>query len=439
MSYLPPLMADAVYDLAVRAARLEGRDGLVDVGVSAGRIVDVAARLDLPAEIELDAEGRLASPALVESHAHLDKTGMLPVVEPGEGGALERSIVAMATAKRGATVEEIRRRAGGLIRRMVMAGTTTIRTHVDVDSDIGLRGLEGVIEARNDHADLCDVQIVAFPQYGTERDPAARELMTQALGAGADLVGGMPHSEIDHEAARRQIDFCMRLAAQHDVDVDMHVDESDDPAWHSLELLIDATESYGWQGRVSAGHCCTMSAWEDAYAAQIARRAADAGVTVICNPATNLVVQARDDPEPRPRGITRVKELLAAGVNVAAGQDNVHDGFYPLGAGDPLLIAWLLVHVAQLTTPQEIGQALDAVRNSAARALRLPDYGIFPGARADFIVIDAESAEQALRELAPRRWVIHEGRLAANTRTCGELHRPSARERPTAAPGISGS
>jgi cytosine deaminase len=415
-----------MYDLAVRAARVEGRDGLVDVGVSAGRIVALAPRLEAPAAIELAAEGRLASPALIEPHAHLDKTGMLPVPVSGPGAALARSIDAMAAAKREATVEGIRQRAGALIERMVLSGTTTIRTHVDVDSDIGLKGLEGVIKARDDHADLCDVEIVAFPQYGTERDPAARELMTRALDAGADLVGGMPHWEVDHEAARRQIDFCMQLAVRHDVDVDMHVDETDDPAWHSLELLIEATESYGWQGRVSAGHCCAMAAWDDAYAAQVARRAAEAGLTVICNPATNLIVQGREDPEPRRRGITRVKELLAAGVNVAAGQDNVHDGFYPLGAGDPLLIAWLLVHAAQLTTPREIAQALDAVRGSAARALRLPDYGISPGARADFIVLDAESPEQALRELAPRRWVVHRGRLVASTSAARELHRAAA-------------
>jgi cytosine deaminase len=429
-----------VYDLAVRAARVEGREGLVDVGVSAGRIVDVASQLDAPAEVELGADGRLASPALIEPHAHLDKTGLMPVPVSGQGGALARSIDAMAAAKREATVEGIRERAGALIRRMVLAGTTTIRTHVDVDTDAGLKGLEGVIKARDDHADLCDVEIVAFPQYGTEGDPAARELMTQALAAGADIVGGMPHWEVDHEAARRQIDFCLQLAVQHDVDVDMHVDETDDPAWHSLELLIDATEKYGWQGRVSAGHCCAMAAWEDAYAAQVARRAADASLTIICNPATNLVVQGREDPEPRRRGITRVKELLAAGVNVAAGQDNVHDGFYPLGAGDPLVIAWLLVHVAQLTTPQEIEQALEAVRGSAARALRLPDYGIFPGARADFVVIDAESPEQALRELAPRRWVVHGGRLVADTSTARELHRAGAADAavsPTAASGPS--
>ncbi|MGI9556725.1 MAG: amidohydrolase family protein, partial [Solirubrobacterales bacterium] len=205
------------------------------------------------------------------------------------------------------------------------------------------------------------------------------------------------------------------LAAEHDADVDIHIDETDDPYWHTLELLIDAVERHGWGGRTSAAHCCAMAAWDDDYAARQIARAAEIGVNVITNPATNLFIQGRDDPEPKRRGIARVKELLAAGVNVAAGQDNLYDGFYPLGSGDQMMIAWLLVHAAHLSTPEEIQLAIDSVGASAARLLRIDDYAVEPGARADLVVFDAESYEDALRLQSPRRWVIHDGRVVAET------------------------
>ena len=207
----------------------------------------------------------------------------------------------------------------------------------------------------------------------------------------------------------------MRLAQENDADVDMHVDETDDPYWHTLELLIDATERYGWGGRTSAAHCCSMAAWDDDYAARQIARAAGVGVNVITNPATNLMIQGRGDNEPKRRGITRVKELLGAGVNVAAGQDNLYDGFYPFGSGDQMMIAWLLAHAAHLSTPEEIALAIDSIGASAARVLRIEDYAVAPGARADLVVFDAESAEEALRLQSPRRWVLHDGRVVAET------------------------
>jgi cytosine deaminase len=363
----------------------------------------------------------------VEPHIHLDKSGTLPLLPVNAAGTLAASIASMVQAKRDVTVEAIRARAGQTIRRMVVAGTTAIRTHVDVDVNSGMKGLEGVALARADHADLCDVQIVAFPQLALEHgDPRAKELLREAMARGADVVGGMPQFEADHAAAERHIEFCMRLAAEHDADVDMHVDETDDPSWHTLALLAEATERHRWGGRVTAGHCCAMAAWDDAYAARVIRRLAEVDVNVVTNPATNMLLQGREDPEPRRRGITRVKELMDAGVNVAAGQDNLHDGFYPLGAGDQLMIAWLLVHAAQLTTPDQLSGAIDCVRSSAARVLRLDGYGIAPGCRGDLVIVDAASSEEALRLQAARRWVIRAGRVAAETTHQAALHRSAA-------------
>ncbi len=409
-------------DVILRRTRIEGLDGLYDIGIEGERIARIAPAVEDEAPLELDAEGRLASPAFVEPHIHLDKVMVWPLLPPNRTGTLAEAIEILHRTKRASTVEEVAVRAATVIRQAVIAGSTAIRSHVDVDTIGGLTPLKGVLRARVEHADLCDIQIVAFPQEGIERDPGTAELMEEAMRSGADLVGGMPHWELDPEAQRRHVEFCMDLAVRFDADVDMHVDETDRSDSRTLEMVVDATEARGWGGRVTASHCCAMVAWGQEYADSVIGRLASVGVNVISNPLS-MVVQGRDDPEPRRRGIARVKECLAAGVTVASGQDCVHDAFYPFGAADALQTALLQAHAAQLTTPEEIDAALSLVRGSAARILRLPDYGLFEGARADIVVLDAETPLDALRLLAPRRWTIHKGRVVAETNTETHLHR----------------
>jgi cytosine deaminase len=242
------------------------------------------------------------------------------------------------------------------------------------------------------------------------------------MQAGADVVGGMPHWERNRDAARRHIDFCLDLAVEHDADIDMHIDESDDPDSRTLELLIDATEARGWGSRVTASHCCAMAAWDDSYAAEIIGRAAEVDINVIVNPCTNLLLQGRMDSEPRRRGIPRVKELLAAGVRMGCGQDCVNDAFYPFGVPDQLQVALILAHAAQLSTPEEIAVALQMVRSQAAQILRISNYGLHEGALADLMILDAERMEDALRFQAVRRWVLHGGEIVAETHHEQTLH-----------------
>jgi cytosine deaminase len=410
-------------DMILRRARIEDRDGLFDIGLSGDRIAEIAPRLTVATEHELEVDGRLVSPAFVDPHIHLDKVGVAALLPENRSGTLAEAIRLLHETKRAATVDEIAGRAGKVIRQAVIAGTTSIRSHVDVDTIGGLRPLQGVLSAREEHADLCEIQIVAFPQEGIERNPGTDELMREALRTGADLVGGMPHWESDREASRRHIEFCLELAVEHDADVDMHVDETDDPSSRTLELLADAVESHGWQGRATAGHCCAMAAWEDEYAARVIERVAATGVNVITNPATNLMLQGRLDSEPRRRGIARVKELLAAGVRMGCGQDCVEDAFYPFGAADQLQLALLLVHAAQLSTPPEVRAALQMVRGDAAAIMRISDYGLHAGARADLVVLDAETPHDALRTQAARRWVLRGGRVVAETESRSELRR----------------
>ena len=409
--------------MILRRVRLEGRDGVYDIGIAGDRIAAVAPRIDGEAPIELAAEGRLASPALVEPHIHLDKVNVWPLLPPNRIGTLAEAIQLLHRTKAASGVEEVAERAGQVIRRAVLAGVTTFRSHVDVDTIGGLRPLQGVLKARADHADLCEIQVVAFPQEGIERDPGAAELLETAMQEGADLVGGMPHWKLDPEASQRHVSYCFDLAERVDADVDMHVDETDRSESRTLEMVVDETERRGWGGRVTAGHCCAMVVWEQEYVDRVLGRMAEVGVNLCSNPLS-MVVQGREDAEPRRRGIARVKEALAAGVTVGTGQDCVHDAFYPFGAADPLQVALLQAHAAQLTTPEEITAVLAMVRESAARILRLPDYGLYEGARAEIVVLDAENALDALRLLPSRRWTIHAGRVVAETRQEAELHRP---------------
>jgi cytosine/creatinine deaminase len=412
-----------VFDLLLRRARIAGRPHPHDIAIAGERIAAIAPNVAGEAFREIDVEGRLTSPAFVQPHIHLDKVLVGALLPPNRSGTLAEAIELLHGTKRTATAAEIRARAGIVIRQAVMAGTTALRSHVDVDTIGGLRPLEGVLAARADHADLCEVQLVAFPQEGIWRDPGSDELMAEAMRSGADVVGGMPHWEVDHEAARRHIAFCLDLAERHDADVDMHVDETDDGRWHSFELLVEEAERRDWGARTTAGHVCAMAAWPDDYAAAVIRRAAVVGVHVITNAPTNLMLQGRDDAEPRRRGIPRVKELLAAGVTVAAGQDCVDDAFYPFGTADPLQVALITAHAVQLGTPAEIAAALRMVGEDAARILGLADYGLVAGARADLVVLEAERPAEALREQAPRRWVLRGGRIVAETVREQRLHR----------------
>jgi cytosine deaminase len=412
-----------VFDLVIRKARIEGRAVLADIAVSAGLIERVSDQIAGDGQAELDAGGRLISPAFVQPHLHLDKAGTLPLLGRNSSGTLAEAISILHRIKRSASPQEVAARAGTVIRQAVLSGTTRIRSHVDVDTVGGLTPLRGVLRAAREHADICDIQLVAFPQEGIVRDPGTAELMEAAMREGGDVVGGMPHWEPGEQAAREHIGFCLRLAQRCDADVDMHVDETDDPGSRTLAMLVDATIASGWQGRVTAGHCCAMAAWPDEYARDIIGRAAAAGLKFVANPATNLLLQGRADHEPRRRGLPRVKEILAAGLALGCGQDCVQDGFYPFGAADQLQVALILCHAAQLSVPAEIDAALASIRHAAAKVMGVRGYGLDPGDRADLIIVDADDMHEALRLQAARNWVIRRGEIVAETTTASTVHR----------------
>ncbi|MFQ5830287.1 MAG: amidohydrolase family protein [Candidatus Methylomirabilia bacterium] len=410
-------------DLILRNCRLRGEEGLRDIGIAAGHVASVEERLAASAAQEIDVEGRLTTPALIDPHIHLDKTLIRAEVRPNASGTLREAIEIVWEKKARYTVEEVLQRALRTIGMAVRHGTTRMRTHVDVDTIGGLTPLRGLLEARTRSADLIDLQIVAFPQEGIVQNPGCEDLLWQTMELGANLVGGMPANEATPGDSQRHIETCFKIAKRFGADIDMHVDETDDPFCRTLEMLADMTLAEGYQGRVSAGHTCALAAYDDHYASYVIDKVRKAGINMITNPATNLMLQGRDDREPRRRGITRVKELLEAGVNVAFGQDCVNDTFYPFGKADPLEVALITAHAAHLSLPHEIETLFDMATANAARVWRLRDYGIAAGNRADIVVIDAENAQDAIRFQADRLYVIKQGRLVAQTTTTSRLFR----------------
>jgi cytosine deaminase len=404
-------------DILIKNVALWGTEGLCDLGIANGRFVSMNQSGVSPTSIlTLDADGRMAVPGFVEPHIHLDKALISERAPVNVSGTLTEAIEILWEIKRNYTVDEIADRASRVLARALEHGVSRLRTHVDVDPIGGTRPAEGLVRARDRFGDLIDIQIVAFPQEGIVKSPGTEALMREVMKLGVDVVGGMPFNEASPQDSRRHIEIVFDIARQFDADIDMHVDETDDPSARTLEMLAELTIVNGWQGRVTAGHTCALASYPRDYADRVIARLREANVNMIANPATNLMLQGRLDDYPKRRGVTQVKELLAAGVNVACGQDCVHDTFYPFGQNDPLEIAFLLCHASQMSQPAEILAVMDMVTVNGAKALRVPDFRVAAGSVADLVVLDARDPRGAFATRSPRRWVIRKGKLIAETR-----------------------
>src|SRR3984957_11542665 len=404
-------------DILVKNVALWGTDGLCDLGIANGRFVSIGQGDDsAKAGLTLDAEGRIAVSGFVEPHIHLDKALISERAPVNVSGTLTEAIEILWNIKRNYTVDEIADRASHVLARALENGISRLRTHVDVDPIGGTRPAQGLIRARERFRNLMDIQIVAFPQEGIVKSPGTEALMREVMRSGVDVVGGMPFNEASPQDSRRHIAIVFDIAREFNADIDMHVDETDDPAARTLEVLAELTIANRWQGRVTAGHTCALASYPRSYADHVIARLKEANINMIANPATNLMLQGRLDDYPKRRGVTQVKELLAAGVNVACGQDCVHDTFYPFGQNDPLEIAFLLCHASQMSQPPEILTVMDMVTNNGARALRVPDFRVAIGNIADLVVLDARDPREAFATRMPRRWVIRKGKLIAETK-----------------------
>ena len=411
--------------LLVRNARVHPttRPGsaLSDVRVDGDTIAAIGPAGSIAADgrLELDAEGRLLSPPLVDPHVHMD--AVLTVGEPhyNESGTLIEGILTWAERKRFLTDDDVKTRAREAILWEVAQGTGLIRSHVDV-CDPNLVALRALLELRVELHDIVDLRLIAFPQDGILSFPDGKELMREAMRLGCDVIGGIPHYEWTRDDGVEEVHFIFDLAREIGAPIDLHCDETDDEHSRFLEVVAARTMRDGMQGRVVAGHTTAMGSYNDAYAFKLLQILKRAGVTIVANPFDNIVLQGRFDTYPKRRGMTRVKELDAAGVNVACGHDSIMDPWYPLGRGSMLDALSMLVHVAQMTGRTELFRAYEMVTTNAARAAEVP-YGVKEGLPANFVVFDCTDEAEAIRLRPAARWVVRLGQVVAETEPARSL------------------
>ncbi len=408
-------------DLIIRHARLRKQPGTWDIGISDGRIITIVEHLDEIANVEVDAEGNLVTPTYVNGHIHLDKCHLREKMQPNKNYSFAECLELTWEHKAHYTIEDVVERASRAIEEGILNGTTVFRAFADVDTIGELRGLEGLLALKERWREVAHIEVVAFPQEGLLRHPGALPLMEQAMTMGADVVGGLPWFELLDEEARTHIDLCFELATKHDKDIHMLVDDTDNPLSRSLEYLAIKTMREGYQGRVSASHCGALAAYNEVHAHKVMELLKQANVSISTNPHISLVVQGRYDQEPIRRGITRAKQLWQIGVNVFSSQDDVGDPFYPFGRNDQQEVAAYVCHAAHMTNADEIEATFDFVTSNAARALRLKDYGLKLGCKADLNVLAAPTVREVLRLQQPPRWVIRNGKVLAHNRMQREL------------------
>jgi cytosine deaminase len=381
------------FDLIFRRAVTPSSAVPVDIGVSAGRIVAIAPRLESEGA-EIDVGGRLVLPGFVDTHVHLDKACLLGRCGHNHGSVSE-AIAAVAAMKRDFTVEDVYARGARVIERAIVAGTNRMRTHVEIDPRIGLRGFEAIKALKRDYAWAIDLSVCVFPQEGLTNDPGTEELLVAALRSGGNLIGGCPYMDTDPNA---QIEKLFDLAQAFDVDVDLHLDFDLDPSWWHLDEVCRQTERRNYHGRVAIGHASKLSALPPAEFDAAAKQLARAGVAVTVLPATDLYLMGRDATHNSPRGLTAAHRLVAKGVLCSVATNNVLNPFTPFGDASLLRMANFYANVAYASV-SEFDACLDLVTQLPARLMNLRDYGIAPGNPADIIVLDTASGRDAIAEL----------------------------------------
>ena len=401
-------------DLLVRNAVFpDGRTGM-SLAVRDGRFVEVAAGLAAPAHAVLDADGQLVSPPFVDAHFHMDATLSYGMPRVNQSGTLLEGIALWGELKPALGFEALVERALAYCDWAVGRGLLAIRSHVDI-CDARLLAAEALLEVKRRVAPYLDLQLVAFPQDGLLRSPGAMVNLKRALDLGLEVIGGIPHFERSMEDGAQSVRLLCRLAAELGLRVDMHCDESDDPLSRHIETLTAETMRHGLAGRVTGSHLTSMHSMDNYYVSKLLPLMAEAQMQVVANPLINITLQGRHDTYPKRRGMTRVPELLACGINLAFGQDCVLDPWYSLGSGDMLEVANMGLHVAQMTSQAAMRQCFDAVTVNPARMLGLERYGLAVGCHADFVLLQAHDPVEALRLRATRLKVYRRGRLLAET------------------------
>jgi cytosine deaminase len=405
-------------DLILRNARILGRNGATfDIGIERERIAAIEPKLAAEGR-ELDLEGRLVSPPFIETHIHLDKSCILDRCK-AEKGDLEEAIGEVTKAKRGFTPEDVYQRARRTLEKAILNGTSHMRTHLEVDPGIGLRGLEGVLPLIDEFKWAIDLQICIFPQEGLLNNPGTDELMVEALRRGGKVVGAAPYTDSNPHA---QIDRVFEMAREFDIDIDMHLDFA--PTAEDLDLIYvcELTEKYKYGGRVAIGHVTKLSGAPPDVFAKAAKRLADAGVALTVLPSTDLYLMGRHMEHSVMRGVTAAHKLLHAGVNCSLSTNNVLNPFTPFGDCSLIRMANLYANICHVGARSDIRECYNMITSRSAALLRLEDYGIAVGNSADLVVLDCTEPEAAVAELVAPMYGFKRGRHTF-TRQPAVMHR----------------
>ncbi len=403
-----------MFDLIIRNANLPDGRKRIDIAVKDGRIATIEASIAAEANEEIDATNRLVSPPFVDPHFHMDATLSLGLPRMNISGTLLEGIALWGELRPIATKEELVDRALRYCDLAVTQGLLFIRSHVDT-SDPKLVTAEALLEVKDRVKPYIDLQLVAFPQDGYYRAKDGVASLSRALDMGVDIVGGIPHFERTMDEGRASVEALCRIAADRGLPVDMHCDETDDPMSRHIETLAAETIRFGLQGRVAGSHLTSMHSMDNYYVSKLIPLMAEARINVIPNPLINIMLQGRHDTYPKRRGMTRVRELMDAGLNVSFGHDCVMDPWYSMGSGDMLEVGHMAIHVAQMAGIEDKKKIFDALTVNSAKTLGLEGYGLEKGCNADFVVLQAVDTLEALRLKPNRLAVIKRGKVIARS------------------------
>jgi cytosine/creatinine deaminase len=402
------------FDLLVKNATLpDGREN-IDIACAGGRIAAIEPNITAEAARTIDATGRLVSPPFVDCHFHMDATLSLGLPRMNLSGTLLEGIALWGELKPLLTPEAVKERALRYCDLAVSKGLLAIRSHVDICDD-RLTAVDALLDVKREIAPYIDLQLVAFPQDGYFRSKTAADNLKRALDKGVDVVGGIPHFERTMADGAASVTALCEIAEKRGLLVDMHCDETDDPMSRHIEMLAYETTRLGLEGRVAGSHLTSMHSMDNYYVSKLLPLIAEAGVHAIPNPLINIVLQGRHDTYPKRRGMTRVPEMRALGINVAFGQDCTMDPWYSLGGADMLDVAHMGLHVAQMTSREAMRYCFDAVTTHPAKVMHLEGYGLAIGNNADMVVLQAHDSIEAIRLRARRLFVIRRGKVISET------------------------
>ncbi len=403
-----------MFDLIVKNATTSDGQSGVDIACKDGKIAAVEAGITAEAKETMDAGGNLVSPPFVDPHFHMDATLSLGTPRMNVSGTLLEGIALWGELKPIQSIDDIVERAMRYCDLAVAKGIGAIRSHVDTCDD-ELKGVQALLEVREKVKDYLDLQLVAFPQDGVLRDPTAMNNTVRALDMGVDVVGGIPHFERTMADGAESVRLLCEIAEKRGLMVDMHCDESDDPHSRHIETLAYETQRLGLQGRVAGSHLTSMHSMDNYYVSKLIPLMVEAGVHAIPNPLINIMLQGRHDTYPKRRGQTRVRELRDAGIMVGFGSDCVMDPWYSLGKADMLDVAFMGLHVGQLSSRADMDWCFDAVTGNSAKIMGLDGYGLSEGCDAHFVILQAKDKIEAIRLRAHRLFVFRHGQLISQS------------------------